>query len=400
MVLFFRVLTKWVLMEFKSLNDLVRIVENGLAVQFYGSSASVLRKGVLKVLAYVFGGALYLISLIAKRIWKNRFISTCDDAALDGFGEEYGIPHKPEQKAEGYVEVTLASGVSSVEIPEGTYLVDVSGLEFVTNSTTTVTVASNLVAVTANKAGDVYNLFDGEPLSFRDSSIAGVEKMTASSIDGGVSVNVLVDGEPQLWGETALEYRERLLNRVRNQPHGGNKNDYWQWAMSFVPVTDCFVFPSTPNTNSVSIAVANYNDVNFAISQDKINAISSYINDDGRRPITADIRVFGVTPVEVKIEASAIPYSMAVRNSVIYALKSFFRKFAPGSSISIDDLSVEIKANSMVSSFAITKAYIKSGGAWISVNAIQMALDSSNEIAQFAKIVDENVELVSGESYA
>ena len=58
-------------MEFKSLNDLVRIVENGLAVQFYGSSSSVLRKGVLKVLAYVLGGALYLFSLVAKRIWRR-----------------------------------------------------------------------------------------------------------------------------------------------------------------------------------------------------------------------------------------------------------------------------------------------------------------------------------------
>ena len=42
-------------MEFKSLKELVRIVENGLAVQFYGVSGqtNVLRKTVLKVLAAV-----------------------------------------------------------------------------------------------------------------------------------------------------------------------------------------------------------------------------------------------------------------------------------------------------------------------------------------------------------
>ena len=44
-------------MEFKSLNELVRIVENDLSVQFYGN-LSVLRKGVLKVLARVIGGML------------------------------------------------------------------------------------------------------------------------------------------------------------------------------------------------------------------------------------------------------------------------------------------------------------------------------------------------------
>ena len=65
-------------MEFKSLSDLVRIAENALAVQFYGQS-SILRKSVLKVLAHVLGALLYMLSLIAKRIWKNRFVSTCVD---------------------------------------------------------------------------------------------------------------------------------------------------------------------------------------------------------------------------------------------------------------------------------------------------------------------------------
>ena len=37
-------------MEFKSLQELIRIVENALAIQFYGQS-TVLRKTVLKVLA-------------------------------------------------------------------------------------------------------------------------------------------------------------------------------------------------------------------------------------------------------------------------------------------------------------------------------------------------------------
>jgi uncharacterized phage protein gp47/JayE len=384
-------------MEFKSLNDLVRVVENGLAVQFYGSSSSVLRKGVLKVLAYVLGGALYLFSLVAKRIWRNRFISTCDDSALDGFGDEYGIPHKPEQKAKGYAAVTLASGVSSVEIPEGTYLVDVGGLEFVTDSTTTITSSSNLLSVTANKAGEVYNLIDGETLEFRDGDVDGVEKMVAQSIEGGESIEVLIDGNVQLWGETALEYRNRLLNRVRNQPHGGTKNDYWQWAMSFAPVTDCFVFKNAPNSNSVSVVVANYNDDDFSISQDVLGSISNYINDDSRRPITADVRVFGVTPVELKLKASVVPYSSASRESVIYAIKSFFRKMEPGTSISKENLSVEIRSNSSVSSLVFVEARVKQGGQWNIVDSIQMAFDPSNEIAQMVKIVDENIELVSGE---
>ena len=221
--------------------------------------------------------------------------------------------------------------------------------------------------------------------------------MVAQSIEGGKSIEVLIDGNVQLWGETALEYRNRLLARVRNQPHGGTKNDYWQWAMSFAPVTDCFVFKNAPNSNSVGVVVANYNDDDFSISQDVISSISNYINDDSRRPITADVRVFGVTPVELKLKASVVPYSSASRESVIYAIKSFFRKMEPGTSISKENLSVEIRSNSSVSSLVFVEARVKQGGQWNIVESIQMAFDPGNEIAQMAKIIDENIELVSGE---
>ena len=384
-------------MEFKSLNELVRIVENELSVQFYGN-LSVLRKGVLKVLARVIGGMLYLLSLIAKRVWKNRFISTCDNEALDGFGEEYGIPHKPPQKAEGYVLVTLASGTSEVEIESGTLITDsTTGLDFEVTATTTITSSSNLLPVRAAEAGDNYNLWDGELLEFKETTVAGVEKMVADSIVGGCSIEVMVDGNPQIWGETSMEYRERLLNRVRNQPHGGSKNDYWQWVMSFPYVTDAFVFPNTPNTNSVSIPVANYHNSDYTVPVGKTSVIEDWINDDSRRPITADIRVFSVTPIEVKIKASVAPFSASVRNSVTSAIKTFFRKMKPGSSFSFSEFSVEIRANSSADLFTVSEFKVKSGNSWNALTSVQMNLNAANRYAEVAKVLDSNLELVNGE---
>lgn len=384
-------------MEFKSLNELVRIVENELSVQFYGN-LSVLRKGVLKVLARVIGGMLYLLSLIAKRVWKNRFISTCDNEALDGFGEEYGIPHKPPQKAEGYVLVILASGTSEVEIESGTLLTDsTTGLDFEVTATTTITSSSNLLPVRAAGAGDNYNLWDGELLEFKETTVAGVEKMVADSIVGGCSIEVMVDGNPQIWGETSMEYRERLLNRVRNQPHGGSKNDYWQWVMSFPYVTDAFVFPNTPNTNSVSIPVANYHNSDYTVPVGKTSVIEDWINDDSRRPITADIRVFSVTPIEVKIKASVAPFSASVRKSVASAIKTFFRKMKPGSSFSFSEFSVEIRANSSAELFTVSEFKVKSGSSWNALASVQMNLNAANRYAEVAKVLDSNLELVNGE---
>ena len=69
----------------KTLSDLIRSTENALSVRFYGET-TVLRKGVLKTLAAVVGGALFIMELLAARIWKDRFVSTCSVDCLDAFG--------------------------------------------------------------------------------------------------------------------------------------------------------------------------------------------------------------------------------------------------------------------------------------------------------------------------
>ena len=166
-------------MEFKSLQELVRIVENALAIQFFGQS-TVLRKTVLKVLAHVLGGALYMVILIAKRIWKNRFVSTCDVSALEGFGTEYGIPHKVPLKSSGTAAVTLEEGVSTVTIPQGTVLVDEeSGIEYEVPNDVIVDSEHVGIPVVALDVGKDSDLGEGVPLVFRDGAVAGVASVVS-----------------------------------------------------------------------------------------------------------------------------------------------------------------------------------------------------------------------------
>ena len=79
--------------------NLCVLSKNELSVQFYGR-LSVLRKGVLKVLARVLGGNAIHVEPYRQRVWKNRFISTCDNEALDGF-EEYGFLISRHRKRKG-----------------------------------------------------------------------------------------------------------------------------------------------------------------------------------------------------------------------------------------------------------------------------------------------------------
>lgn len=364
-------------MEFKSLKDLVRIVENSLAVEFLGvvgRTVTVLRKTVLKVLAKVWGGCLYLLVLLAKKIWKNRFCHSCEVSALDGYGTEYGVPHKAPVKANGYVRVTLADGVESVTIQRGTVLTDESSnIEYEVEATSTITSELNGLPVVAADYGTEYNLEEGVVLSFRDGDVTGVESLEAYNIGGGVLVEVEIDGEVQQWGETAEEYRSRLVNRIQNPVNGGSDNDYWRWATRFQFVTDAFVISNKPNTNSVSVAVANYNGYIAITDANQLAEVKKYLTDDVRRPVTADVHVFSVTPVPVSIMAYVTPYNDSVKYGVSAAIKQFLRSVKPGETVSLEKLSLVALSNSTAETFVIGSVQ-KNGTA---VSSLAFALDFS-----------------------
>ncbi len=386
-------------MEFRSLQDLVRIVENAMAVQFYGQS-STLRKGVLKVLAHVLGAMLYMMTLIAKRIWKNRFVSTCDVSALDGFGAEYGIPHKAPVCASGKAKVTLADGTGSAEIEQGTALIDpVTKKEYEVITTTTVSASNLFVPVAAIHYGADSDVSAGAVLEFRDSDVEGVESIESAGIVGGKLEGVEIDGEVHVWGELAEEYRARLLNRVQNPPHGGAANDYWQWAMSFPFVTDAYVFANNPNSNSVTIALANYSAVDLSVSADQASEVSDYICDDSRRPITADVRVLGVTAVNVGISARVSPFNESVKENVTAAIKQYLRGIGPGKTVDLSQMSADVLAASNAKSFNVTSA-TKNGAEVISLEFVVDTSDDDpdNWMAEVAKIDDENISLSNWEN--
>ena len=382
-------------MEFKSLQEFIRIVENALSIQFYGQS-SLLRKSVLKVLAYVVGAMLYMMSLIAKRIYKNRFVSTCDVSALEGFGVEYGVPHKVPLAAAGDVTVELNDGVSSVTIPQDTVLVDQTAkLAYSVKATTVIDSDNTKVPVIALEVGYDYNLDAGTVLEFRDDPVAGVKSLTSVNVSGGVAEGVEIDGDVFVWGESAEEYRARLLNRVQNPPHGGSANDYWQMATRFSFVDEAYVIPNVPQSNSVSVALANYKSSDIYLTSAQVEEVSNYITDDARRPITADVRVFSVTPVNVTVTAYVAPYNDSVRSSVANCIKAYFRQVKPGSTVSFGDLEDVVRSNSTAKTFTVQSA--KKGDTF--VDSLSFTLDVSNmyqSVAQVAKLTDSSIVLLNG----
>ncbi|OIP52588.1 MAG: hypothetical protein AUK31_03110 [Fibrobacteres bacterium CG2_30_45_31] len=387
--------------ETPTLKDLIRRAENGLSVEFYGAGTT-LRKTVLKVLAKVLGGSMYLFCLFAAHIWKNRFITTCDIDTLDGFGTDYGLPHKAPGYALGNAIVTATQAVS---LSQGTAFIDeTTNKEYQTVSTIALISGTNSVPVIASEYGADSNLDADAELVFRDDAPTGIDTAIAVTVDseglsGGIVCDVEIDGVTQYWGETAEDYRTRLLYRRQNPPMGGCDSDYKGWATRFSSVTDAFVFANNPNVNSVSVALANYNTDPPVLNSSEISTVKKYMTSAQRRVVTADVRVFSVSPSGISMVVQILPFTESVKSSVDAAIRQYLRSFGPKSTIVKDDIVIAARASSTASNVVITS--LIQGSSSVDQITLQLAVPSDpnstdTPVGQIAYVADNGISFISG----
>lgn len=139
---------------------------------------------------------------------------------------------KPATASAGNITVTGSVGAA---VPTGaeltTTVYDSAGVAvLVTLAVTTgVTLAttSAAVAVESLTAGALANLAEGAQLAFSDVP-AGIDGTAAVAAPG------LAGGADQ---ETDENLIQRYINRIQEPPHGGNANDWVQWALDIPGVT-------------------------------------------------------------------------------------------------------------------------------------------------------------------
>lgn len=346
-------------MPFKvpTLTEVNRVVENGFSQAFYGTSG-ILRAMVLKVISKVVAGTVYMIALLASYIWKNEFISTAEVDGLVRKGEVYGMPPKPASRARGKIIVTGTAGTS---VPAGTVLIDdVNGYEYELLSTATIPSGSTSISVQVYSLGfgSQYNMDAGATLSFRDAATGEFTfAVDSEGLYGGSCVDVTVDGVVRQWGESIEDYRSRLKIRAKNQPMGGDVADYWLWAMSFSEVSNCFVVPNWPLTNSVSVFVANFNTPSIALNSTIVDEIQNYISSDDRRPATSEPVVATVAPKTCKFNVAIPVVNDFYKASILTACKNLFKTLGPGQSFSIDMIRQAIIDNGGVNECRVTMLY-------------------------------------------
>lgn len=99
--------------------------------------------------------------------------------------------------------------------------------------------------------------------------------------------------------EETEHLRSRLLSALQNPSTSGNKQDYYNWAMSITGVGAAKVFPLADGAGTVKVVIANTSI--SAASTDLITEVQTYI--DSVRPIGADVTVASVVELPINITA-------------------------------------------------------------------------------------------------
>lgn len=327
-----------------TLAEVVRSIENGFSVAFYGS-AGPLRVRVLNVIAKAVGGAVYLLVLLCGWIWRNNFIASADALSLSTtHASRFNLPSKPASFAHGFA-FFIASG--AVTVRAGTILVNPSsGVEFELLEDVSFESSGNKSAkIVAVNSGFSGNVGIGAELQIRDydeENITGIR--TNTQVAGGASYDVQVGSEIQQWGETLEDYRARLHERERNQPQGGSAPDYKSWLMRFEFVSDVWTCPNWPLTNNVSCFIADNRSVNTGIPADDVKKAQDYVSDESRRPLTSRPIVASVNYVGLYVSITSSGVSDAVKKDVDTALQKLLKKYRPGDTVEVNEVREMIRS--------------------------------------------------------
>lgn len=313
-----------------TLEEIITRIKGDIVTRITGA-ATLLRRSILVVLAKAYAGACHLLYGNIEDNKDQLFITTADRENLILHGLEYGIALTDAQKATGSITVT---GTDTTVIAAGTELESATGWVYVTDSAATISGGAASIAVTAKEAGANGNEDTGAVLSFV-SPIPGVNT-TATIIGEGLS-----GGSNE---EDIEVYRQRLLSRKRQPPHGGTKNDYTTWMLEVGGVTRAWTIPLYQGIGTVGCAFVRDDDDDFIPSDSEIAAVKSYIISHtdaltGKTvgipvPAEAGLYMISLEKLSVNMTVQIYPNTSAIQALVVTAMNQLIlEEGGPGETI-------------------------------------------------------------------
>lgn len=303
-----------------SLTDIIARVGADMA-RFAGLSGAVLRRSVTGIIGRAIAGASHELHGRLDYIARQAIPDTAEDDQLQRWANVWGVQRKAAEYAAGNVTLT---GTAGATVPLGTVLQRQDGELFATSADVTFSGPTASVAVLAMAAGAAGNTLAGTSVALQQ-PVAGVQSaavVAAGGIHGGADTE----------DDDALH--ARLLDRIRQPPHGGADFDYVKWAREVPGVTRAWVYPREMGAGTVTVRFVRDDDDDIIPGTAEVAAVYDYI--EARRPVTAELFVVPpiADPLDLTIQLD--PDTLAVRAAVQAEVNDLIRREAePGGTILI-----------------------------------------------------------------
>lgn len=299
-----------------SRTEIIDRIRADLSARLLPDGGSAPRRSSVDTLAVVEGGAVHLLYGFLDYMAKQPFEDTADAEFLERRARMRGITRKSAVAAAGSV---LLTGTDGAVVPAGAELSRADGALFTLAAAAAIAGGQAVAEVTASVAGADGNTAAGVSLSLV-SPVPGVQSAAAVQADG------LAGGYDE---ETDEELRARVLERMRQTPQGGNKDDYERWAKEVAGVTRAWCKPLWLGLGTVGVIVVCDNQAGTIVpTAEKLAEVQAYV--DALRPVTATHYVLGPTLRPVDYTISITPDTPEIRAAVADELAALFSDQEPG----------------------------------------------------------------------
>jgi uncharacterized phage protein gp47/JayE len=276
-------------------------------------AGALLRRSADYVIARVLAGASHMMHGHIEDKYSQMLPDTADETNLLRWGGMFGVDRNEATFWEGTATITGTNGLAAVE---GEFLVRADGTRYEIDADVTIAGGTGIVTITAEDAGTDPNADVGTEFEF-ESPVAGV--------DSTAEVATSVDGTDE---EDIEDYRERVLDRMRNPPNGGSAEDYETWAKEVSGVTRAWAIAAQFGYGTVGLYFVRDDDVSLIPSAGEVTEVQDYV--DSVRPVTAAVTVAAPTAAPLDFEIAVTPDTTTVRDAVEAELEDLiFRECDP-----------------------------------------------------------------------
>lgn len=265
------------------------------------------------------------------------FAKTTYGQYLDYLARSHGVERKLAEKAMGKVQIVGTPNFYIQKPVEITLVINDLSLKF-----TVVDENKNPVDVVipatgkcecyllCNTAGTVGNI-SANSIEFYE-YVPGVDVISnTEAFEGGTEE------------ETDSSLLQRLLEKVKNPPSSGNKNDYIRWAKEISGVDNVKVIPLWDGPGTVKLII--YDSKGFPLSTELINKVKDYIAPEdlfkeGKAPLGAHVTVLTVKLKHLTVNINGLViqagYTLtSVKEAINKNVKSHLESISPGDTVVI-----------------------------------------------------------------